>query len=249
MAMPGKMLPKIESFDFRPGRKIGPRYVIEERLGVGTEGEVYQIRELDTGIRRAAKIYFPHRDPKHLISIKLARKLNALRHCPIVLQYHHSEVLKVRSTRVIALISDLAEGQQLEKWVRSHHGRRLPTYVALHVFYNLVRGLEAIHALGEYHADVHSQNILIQPRGVRFELKLVDFYDWGRPAGYKQKQDICDAVAVFHECLGGRPHYSRQPEPVKFICAGMQRGIIRKRFPTITALRQYLESFDWPGRL
>jgi len=83
--------------------------------------------------------------------------------------------------------------------------------------------------------------------GLRAEGHL--FYDWGRPASYKQRQDICDAVAVFYECLGGKVGYSRQPEPVKYVCAGMQRKIIRKRFPTITALRQYLETFDWPGDL
>ncbi len=52
-----------------PGRKVGPRYIIESLLGVGSEGEVYQISELETGILRAAKFYFPHRDPKKRQSI------------------------------------------------------------------------------------------------------------------------------------------------------------------------------------
>jgi len=55
---------KIESFGFRPGRKVGARYVVESLLGRGYEDEAYQIRELDTGILWAAKFYFPHRDPK-----------------------------------------------------------------------------------------------------------------------------------------------------------------------------------------
>jgi hypothetical protein len=243
------MTPPIQSFDFRPGRKLGPRYLIEHRLGGGSEGEVYQIRELDTGIRRAAKVYFPHRDPKQQASIKHAQKLNALRHCGIVLQYHHSEVVTVRHQKVIALISDLYEGEQLEKWVSRHRGRRVTPYVGLHVLYNLVRGLEAIHALGEYHADVHSQNILIQPRGVRFALKLIDFYDWGKPAPFKQKQDIYDAIAVFHEILGGRAHYAKLPPELRHICAAMRRSLILRRFGTITELRLYLESFEWSSTL
>lgn len=239
------MAKRIESFSFPPGRKIGPRYAVETLLGSGSEGEVYQIRELDTGITRAAKFYFPHRDPKHRISIAHAQKLNALRHCPIVLQYHHSEVVTVQRQKVIALISELSEGEQLEGWIAKHAGGRLQPYVALHVLYNLVRGLEAVHALGQYHADVHSQNILIRPSGVRFELKLIDFYEWGPPAPYKQKQDIKDTIRVFHECLGGSRYYAKQPPDVKYICGGLRRRLMLARFPTMSDLRRYLESFEW----
>jgi serine/threonine protein kinase len=239
------MPPKISTFAFTAGRKVGPRYVIESKLGGGSEGEVYKIRELDTSIHRAAKFYFPHRDPKHKLSIKHAQKLNALRHCSIVLQYHHSEIILVKGQRIVALISDLAEGEQLEGWIAKHHGGRLQPYVALHVLYNLVRGLEAVHALGLYHADVHSQNILIKPTGVRFDLKLVDFYDWGPPKPYKQKQDIKDTLRVFHECLGGAKHYHGLPEEVKYICAGLKRELMLSRFPTMTALRRHLEEFEW----
>ncbi len=243
--MPCHMVPRMDTFALKPGRKVGARYVIENRLGGGSEGEVYQIRELDTGIRRAAKLYFPHRDPKHKLTIRHARKLEALRYCSIVLQYHHSEIVTVQSRKVIALISDLCDGQQLEQWIESHPEGRLAPYLALHVLYNLVRGLEAVHMMGEYHSDVHSQNILITPRGVRFDLKLVDFYDWGPPRPFKQKQDIKDSIRVFHECLGGRKHYASLPEELKYICAGLRSDLMVKRFPTMTSLRMHLESFKW----
>lgn len=235
----------ITSFNFTPGRKVGRRYVVEKLLGRGSEGEVYQIREQDTGILRAAKFYFPHRDPTGKQAIRHAQKLDALRACPIVLHYLHSEVVTVRRQPVVALISELCAGERLEDWIRRHPGRRLTPYMALHVLYDLVRGLEAIHAVGEYHADVHTENILIQPRGVRFELKLIDFYDWGKPARYKQKQDIADTVRVFYDCLGGRRHYRRQPDAIRYICAGLRRQLILKRFPTVTALRQHLQMFEW----
>lgn len=233
------------TFDFRPGRKVGSRYVVETRLGGGSEGEVYQVRELDTGIRRAAKFYFPHKDPDRTQAVHHAQKLNALRYCPIVLQYHHSEIVRVRRQKVIAMISDLCEGQRLEDWIARHPGGRLPPYLALHVLYNLVQGLETIHAFGQYHADVHSQNILIRPVGVKFELKLIDFYDWGRPSKSKQRQDVRDAVAILHECVGGAKHYAKQPAEIKRICAGLNRTLILRRFPHMYALRKYLESFTW----
>lgn len=235
----------IASFQFAPGHRIGQRYVIESRLGGGSEGEVYQIRERSTGIRRAAKFYFPHRDPTRKLAVKHARKLNILRHCPIVMQYHHSELVEVDGREIVVLISELCDGQPLEQWLRDQRAGRLSPYMAMHVLFNLVRGLEAIHALGEYHADVHSQNILIRPTGVRFDLKLIDFFDWGRPSRGKQRQDIRDAVAVFHECLGGAKAYARQPDEVKYIIAGLRRDLMLKRFPTMNALRRHLETFDW----
>lgn len=235
----------ITHFNLSPGRRLGRRYVVESLLGKGVEGEVYQIREMDTSIVRAAKLYFPHRNPKHRSSIRHAQKLNRLRHCPIVLQYHHSEMIQVKRQTVVCMISDLAPGMPLDRWVAAQSKGRLNSFVALHVLYHLARGLEAIHALGEYHADVHSQNILIQPRGVRFEMKLIDFYDWGRPTRAKLQQDIMFTLAVFYEILGGKQHYGKLPESIRYICAAMRRDLILKRFPTMTALRQYLENFEW----
>ena len=92
---------------------------------------------------------------------------------------------------------------------------------------------------------MHSANILIEPRGVSFELKLIDFYDWGRCASWKQQQDITDAVNVFYECLGAKVWYADQPPEIKYICAGLKRSLILKRFPTMTVLRQHLASFSW----
>ncbi|MEX0885277.1 MAG: protein kinase [Phycisphaeraceae bacterium] len=233
------------SFALAPGRKIGRRYVIESTLGSGSEGEVYQVRELGTGILRAAKLYFAHRDPRGQLAVRHAQKLNHLRHCPIVLQYHHSEIMIIARQPVVAMISELCPGRQLEQWVNAHRGKRLHPYQALCLFYELVRGLEAVHAAGEYHSDVHVQNILVQPRGVGFELKLIDFYDWGPPARFKQKQDIVDAVRVFYDCLGGRGHYAKQADELRWIIGGLKRTLILKRFATMTALRRHLEEFAW----
>ncbi|MBI1374360.1 MAG: protein kinase [Phycisphaera sp.] len=240
---------RIDTFNLRPGRKIGGRYEVIRQIGKGTEGEVYQILETDTKIYRAAKIYYPHRDPDNRSTIWHARKLNTLRHCPIVLQYHHTEVIRVRGDKVRCLISDLCEGDQIERWVMRHPQRRLDPLRAMLVLYHLARGIEAIHALGEYHADVHTQNILIQPVGVGFELTLVDFYNWGKPARYKQQQDIYDTVRVLYECVGGRRHYAASPPEVRHICAGMQRKLILKRFPTMSKLRRHLETFKWETML
>lgn len=241
------MSPRITSFNLPAGRKLGPRYVVESLLGIGSEGEVYALREVDTGIRRAAKLYFPHRDPRRRTVIRHAQRLEALRTCPIVLQYHHSHEVIVRGRKVLAMISELCEGEQLDAWLKKHRGGRITPFMALHVLYALVQGLEAVHAKGEYHADVHSQNILINPVGVRFDLKLLDFYEWGKPTRWKQQHDIVDCIRVFVECMGGRDHYNKLPREIRYIACNLRYNTIVKRFPSMTALRRHLELFEWTG--
>src|SRR3954447_23415329 len=127
-------------FDFQPGRKIAGRYEIERPLGSGWEGEVYAIVERTTGIRRAAKFYYPHRDPMGTAAITYARKLDALRHCPILMQYHHQETAYVKKKKVIVVISELVEGRKLSEFLAIQPEKRLPTFEALHVLYSLARG-------------------------------------------------------------------------------------------------------------
>jgi len=104
-------------------------------------------------IRRAAKFYYPHRD-RRKAAIAYARKLDALRHCPILLQYHHQEIATVRRSKVIVVISELVEGQKLSEFLRRQGRHRLSTFEALHVLYVLARGIAPIHARGEYHGDI-----------------------------------------------------------------------------------------------
>ncbi len=52
----------IESFNFPTGLRIAERYEVLGLLGRGWEGEVYQLREVGTGIDRAGKFFYPHRN-------------------------------------------------------------------------------------------------------------------------------------------------------------------------------------------
>src|SRR5436189_4230372 len=122
---------KFKRFDFPSGRLIAGKYQIERPLGSGWEGEVYVIIERATGIRRAAKFYYPHRDPMGKAAITYARKLDALRHCPILMQYHHQEVAYVKRRKVTVVSSEIVEGQKLSEFLASQPGQRLSTFEAL----------------------------------------------------------------------------------------------------------------------
>src|SRR5438046_10218040 len=128
-----RMPRNVRRFDFQPGRKIAGKYEIERPLGSGWEGEVYAIIERTTGIRRAAKFYYPYRDPTGKAAIAYARKLDALRHCPILMQYHHQEIVTVHRKKVMVVVSELVEGVKLSEFLAKEHHKRLDTFQALHV--------------------------------------------------------------------------------------------------------------------
>ena len=172
---------RIKRFDFPPGRIVAGKYQIDRPLGSGWEGEVYVIIERATGIRRAAKFYYPHRDPMGKAAISYARKLDALRHCPILMQYHHQEVAYFMRKKVIVVVSELVEGMKLSEFLAQQPHKQLSTFEALHVLHALAKGIAPIHARGEYHGDIHDDNIMIRRQGIDFEVKLLDFFDLGKP--------------------------------------------------------------------
>ena len=242
MYRPGRA---VKRFDFPPGRIVAGKYQIERPLGSGWEGEVYVIIERATGIRRAAKFYYPHRDPMGKAAITYARKLDALRHCPILMQYHHQEVAYFRRKKVIVVISELVEGQKLSEFLAAQPDQRLSTFEALHVLYVLARGIAPIHARGEYHGDIHDDNIMIRREGIGFEVKLLDFFDLGKPTRGRIQKDVLNLVQVFHTLVGGRKHYATQPQVVKDIVRGLKDSLILERFNDAGDIQRHLEALKW----
>ena len=57
---------KIDRFDFKEGRVLARKYEVLSKLGGGWEAEVYLLRELSTGIERAAKFFYPPVSYTHL---------------------------------------------------------------------------------------------------------------------------------------------------------------------------------------
>lgn len=236
---------RIDAFDFPPGRMITSKYRVIEPLGEGYEGEVYKIEEVSTGITRAAKAFYPHRNVKGKAIRLLARKLHKLRDCPILIQYHNQETITVRRTPISVMISEYIEGEPLTDFLARQRGKYLSPFQACHLLFALVDGVKDIHQHREYHGDLHTSNIIVHRFGLGFTLKLIDFYHWDTPKKENIREDIVDMVKVFYDALGGAKRYSRQPESVKYICCGLKRSLILKKFPTAMALREHLLSMRW----
>ena len=107
------------------GRKIAGKYEVLSLLGAGWEGEVYKIREIRTGIERAAKLFFPQRNLGNKTAKIYAQKLHKLRQVPILIQYHTEEILLVRKIPITVLISDYVEGDLLSEFLKKFPGQRL----------------------------------------------------------------------------------------------------------------------------
>lgn len=235
----------VESFNFRPGERIGERYEVLERLGVGWEGEVYKLREVDTGIVRAGKFFFPHRNRGRKASRVYARKLHKLRAFPILIQYHASDVVRRNGDRVVFLVSEFVEGELLSQFLARQRGKRIGVFQGLHFLHAMAAGMEGIHAAREYHGDLHSGNIIVRRFGISFDLKLLDMYHYGPATAADIQDDVCDLVRLFYDAIGGAKHYAHHPPEVKAICRGLKRSLILKQYRTAGQLRHYLETMEW----
>jgi serine/threonine protein kinase len=236
---------RIKQFAFEPGMVVADKYEIVGQIGRGWEGEVYLLRECSTGIERAAKFWYPHRNPANRTARFYARKLHKLRHCPILIQYHTQETILYEGFRVRFLVSEYVEGELLSGFLARQPGKRIPVFQALHLLHALAAGIEKIHNLREYHGDLHDDNVIVRRYGLSFDLKLVDMFHWGAASPENIHDDVCNLVRIFYDSIGGAKRYPRQPPEVKAICCGLKRSLILGKYRNAGQLRQYLETMQW----
>lgn len=235
----------IDSFDFQPGRVLAKKFEVVSKLGEGWEGEVYLVLEKLTNIERAAKFFYPQRNPNNRAFKFYAQKLHKLRHCPILIQYFTQDTIMYRGVPITFLVSDYIEGELLSAFINRQPGKRLTAFQALHLLHALAKGIETIHHMREYHGDLHTDNIIISRFGLSYELKLIDMYYWGAAKYENIRHDVVSLIRVFYDALGGQKHYARQPPEVKAIICGLKSSLIIKKFKTAGQLREYIETMQW----
>ncbi len=236
---------EIEAFDLIPGRVIAGRYIILEKLGAGFEGEVYRVKEKHTNTIRAIKIYFPQRNKKFKVSTRYSLKLEKLKSSPIVMDCLSHEIITLKGHKVACIASEFIEGEMLAEFINKQKGKRLEIFSAIHLLYSIVVGVESIHLEGEYHGDLHTENIIIRRFGLEFDLKIIDLHHWGDSKKDNRDEDIIKIIRIFYDILGGQKHYKKLSPSIKYIICGLKRGMILNRFKNISMLRYHLEVMDW----
>lgn len=231
-----------QTFGLRSGSRINGKYTVSQKLGAGIEGEVYEVRERRTGVRRAAKLFYPGHEEALRFS---ARKLEKLKDCRIITQYHSRDEIEVGGKPVEMLLGELAGGEPLAEHLKAMPGKRMSPTQGLLLLRSLVAGVVEIHARGEYHGDIHDDNILVRRRGIWYDLRLIDLHDHGRPSASNRFNDVLHCIDVLYDVLGGQKHYRKLPRPIKHIICGRKHGLIKKRYPTARKLLEHLDSFAW----
>ncbi|WP_127716821.1 protein kinase [Halobacteriovorax sp. HLS] len=239
------MVSKIESFSLEKGRVLANRYTVLELLGAGVEGEVYKVSELLTNKVRALKIFFPHRNKNFKISTRNANKLDKLRESPIVMDYFSHDVIRMKGQKVACLACEFIEGELLGTFIEKQKLKKLGIFPSIHLLYSIVLGVESIHLEGEYHGDLHVDNIIIKRFGLEFDLKIIDLHHWGDSKKDNRDEDIVKIIRIFYDILGGAKYYKNLSPSLKYIICGLKRSIILNRFKTISDLRYHLELMDW----
>ena len=232
-------------FRLHPDDVLSKKYRVLDLLGEGWESEVYLVEEISTGVPRAAKLFFPKRNLKNKTLIQNAKKLYQLRSCPLLIQYFSHETTLISGVEVDYMISDYVQSQTLEDLLKKQSRKAFTQFEALHIVYELAKGLEIIHASKDYHGDLHSGNILIKRKGLKFDIKLIDFHN--QPGAKKDliKEDIVDLIHILYEILGGKKRYKLLRPEVKSIIMAKRRTSILKKFPKISDLKVYLENLEW----
>lgn len=235
----------IESFEFIQDQTLLGKYTVDSLIGSGWEGEVYRIREKETGVERAAKFFFPHRNLNNRTAKFYAKKLHKLRHCPMIIQYHSQETFYWEGEPVFVLISEFVQGESLTTFLKQRPGGKLHPYEGLRLLYALARGFEPIHNAREYHGDLHSDNVLVQRFGIDFDLKILDFFRWSAPRPENILDDVCFLIRLFYDSIGGEKVYAKLPPEVRNIACGLKKSLIAERFRNARLLREHLEEFSF----
>lgn len=150
-----------------------------------------------------------------------------------------------KDQKIACLVFEFIEGQILSDFVLKQKGKRLDVFPACHLLHSIIRGIEMIHLKGEYHGDLHLDNIIIKKFGLHFDLKIIDLHHWGDSKKDNREEDVVKVIRLFYDILGGAKHYSKLPDSIKYVICGLKRTIILQRFKTAASLRLYLEEMDW----
>ena len=143
------------------------------------------------------------------------------------------------------MVSDFADGEMLSSFVKRQKGQRLAPFEALHLLHALAAGVKPIHFMGEYHGDIHSDNIMVQRQGLGFDVRLIDFFDLGRPTRLRIQQDVYDMIGLLHEMIGGTNGYRKSGPEIRSIVMGRKHSLIKRHIKSAGHLRLALENLDW----
>jgi serine/threonine protein kinase len=155
------------------GRRIANRYVLRQRVGVGSLGAVYKAEQTGTGRKLAIKL-LPDTARRNPTTVERFRREG---HVLVNLRSHHT-VTTYEFDREpdgsLYIAMELSQGRSLAHVLR--HDGPLPWRSVMHILVGLCSSLGEAHALGVVHRDLKPQNILVEQRATDpYFVKVSDF--------------------------------------------------------------------------
>lgn len=148
------------------GENIAGRFRVVRFIGRGGMGEVYEVEDLDLGVRVAIKTVrpeissHPNAIERFKREINLARKVTHPNVCRTFELFHH-QCLIPGTSDLHFFSMELLDGETLAARIR--RVGRLTTTEAFPIVVQMAAGLEAAHQATIVHRDFKSQNVLLGP--------------------------------------------------------------------------------------
>ena len=219
------------SFNEDIGKNIGGRYRIQEVIGEGGMGVVYEAH--DAQVDRQVAIKLVRRecltDSKFVIRFRRELEVTSqLRHPSTIRVYEHGETEDGRPYMVMELLTGQSLAERLEQG-------RVPEFQALQFARQIAESLSEAHEHGIFHRDLKPDNIFIETVGVTTVVKVLDFgiaggvdamkltragEVFGTPQYMSPEQcngtdldartDIYSLGCILYEMLEGKPPFSAE---------------------------------------
>lgn len=161
-------------YEDESGKCIGGKFILERRIGCGGFGTIYQAREKLTNKPVAVKLQYrwSATDPeKRQLVINEARALMTVHSRHAVTLHGVGE-----EDERIYLVLEFVNGPNLRRWWKDAYGfEPIPPYVVIEIAEQVCIALRDIHDDGVLHRDLKPENIIIEQRGAKLLIKVVDF--------------------------------------------------------------------------
>ena len=170
-AADGTNLAEVGSTDPLVGRAID-RYRIEQHLGTGSTGRVYQARHRTLDACFAIKFLWGDIGADERLVERIQRATAASK------QISHPNVVQITrlcktSGGLSCIVMELVHGRNLQQYLQQKS--IINVTQATHIAAQIARGLEAAHQAGFVHRDIKPANIVLDERNFYKIPKILDF--------------------------------------------------------------------------